>query len=49
MPGALGGMISFNAFDQWQAFVATLSLHAGIPLIVAAKYARAEINASWVG
>ncbi len=42
MPGALGGLVSFDTFERWHAFVAGLSLHGGIPLIVAAKYARAQ-------
>src|SRR6266851_548531 len=42
MPGALGGLVSFDTFERWHAFVAGLSLRSGIPLIVAAKYARAQ-------
>jgi hypothetical protein len=41
MPGALGGIVSFNTFEQWQRFVEELSLHNEIPSIVAVKYARA--------
>jgi len=42
MPGNLGGFVSFDEFAQWQRFVLKLSLPNGIPLIVSAKFERAQ-------
>jgi hypothetical protein len=42
-PGKPGGFIEFSTATQWQAFVMSLSLPAGIPEIVAAKFRRAQM------
>jgi hypothetical protein len=42
-PGKPGGWISFETATQWRTFVLSLSLPAGIPEIVAAKYRRAQM------
>jgi hypothetical protein len=42
MPGNLGGFVSFDNFARWRDFVVALSLPAGIPLVVSAKYERAQ-------
>lgn len=38
-----GVLIEFSTVAQWQVFVSSLSLHAGIPEIVAAKFRRAQM------
>lgn len=43
VPGKPGGFISFSTATQWQQFVLSLSLPAGIPEIVAAKFRRAQM------
>jgi hypothetical protein len=42
MPSNPAAMVSFQTCDQWLQFVASLSLRETIPLIVTAKYARAQ-------
>ena len=41
-PGNPAGFISFDRFAPWLSFVSSLSLRDGIPLIVVAKFARAQ-------
>lgn len=41
-PGTPAGFISFNSFAPWLSFVSSLSLRDGSPLIVSAKFARAQ-------
>ena len=41
-PGLPGGFLQFDNADQWRAFIAGLGLDPLIPLIVRAKYARAQ-------
>lgn len=40
--GTPGGFLQFDTADQWRAFIAGLGLDPLIPLIVRAKYARAQ-------
>src|SRR5258708_9965291 len=40
--GNLGGCLSFATFAEWQNFVLQLGLRDAIPLIVAAKFERAQ-------
>lgn len=42
MPGNLGGFVSFGEFLHWQQFILNLSLPDQIPLIVSAKFERAQ-------
>jgi hypothetical protein len=42
MPGNLGGFVSFDEFPQWQGFVLNLGVPYRIPLIVSAKFERAQ-------
>lgn len=42
MPGNLGAFGSFATVGQWRDCLADLSLRPGIPLIVTAKYCRAQ-------
>lgn len=42
-PGKPGGFIEFSTATQWQTFVVSLSLPAGIPEIVATKFRRAQM------
>lgn len=42
MQGNLGGCLSFATFAEWQNFVLKLGLRDAIPLIVAAKFERAQ-------
>jgi hypothetical protein len=42
MPGCPGGLRAFSTAAEWLDFVSSLSLSAGIPEIVAAKFRRAQ-------
>jgi hypothetical protein len=42
-PGLPAGFVEFTAATQWRAFVLSLSLPAGVPEIVAAKFRRAQM------
>jgi hypothetical protein len=42
MPGNPAQFVQFNSFVEWRDFILRLGLHAGIPLIVSAKFARAQ-------
>jgi len=42
MPGNPGGFPSFGTFAEWRAFVLQFSLHPALPLIVSAKFERAQ-------
>jgi hypothetical protein len=42
-PGNSVGFIEFETADQWRTFVSSLSLPAGIPEIVTAKFRRAQM------
>jgi hypothetical protein len=40
--GNIGGMLEFRAASEWLAFLRQRDLHPAVPLIVAAKYRRAQ-------
>jgi hypothetical protein len=42
MPGSPGSFPSFATFAEWRAFVLQFSLHPTLPLIVSAKFERAQ-------
>jgi len=41
-PGNLGAFVTFERVDEWAAFLARFDLAPAIPLIVSAKYRRAQ-------
>jgi len=42
MPGNLGGFLSFATLSEWREFVRQFGLHPAVPLIVSAKFERAQ-------
>jgi hypothetical protein len=42
MPGNLGGFLSFATFSEWREFLLQFGLHPTVPLIVSAKFERAQ-------
>jgi hypothetical protein len=42
MPSNLGGFISFQTYQEWQAFVLGFSLHQAVPQSMAQGYVRAQ-------
>jgi hypothetical protein len=42
MPGNLSSFLSFATFAEWREFVLRFNLHPAIPLIVSAKFERAQ-------
>src|SRR5688572_2047529 len=41
-PGSPGTLLSFNELDQWQNFIANLSLNPLVPQVARAKFAKAQ-------